>query len=106
MNRIRELRKKKNLTMKDLGDAIGVAESTVSLYETGKRQPDQETLLLLANFFHVSLDYLVGRINNEKPTAIGDGLDRELIDLMSGLSPQEVQRVRDFVAGLIASRAK
>lgn len=46
-NRIRELRKAKNMTLKDLGKILGVAESTVSQYETGKRQPDNETLLML-----------------------------------------------------------
>ena len=47
MIRIRELRKKCGITMKELGEKIGVAESTISQYETGKRQPDYETLLKL-----------------------------------------------------------
>lgn len=58
--KIRELRTKKNLTMKQLGDIVGVAESTISLYERGKRQPDFETLKHLADFFEVSIDYLLG----------------------------------------------
>lgn len=61
MNRIRELRKHKDLTMKDLGSQIGVSESTVSLYENDKRQPDQDTLLRIADYFQVSIDYLLGR---------------------------------------------
>jgi len=61
MNRIRELRKQKDLTMKDLGNQIGVSESTVSLYENEKRQPDQDTLLRIADYFQVSIDYLLGR---------------------------------------------
>ena len=59
-NRIRELRKDRNMTMKALGDIIGVAESTVSQYETGKRQPDYETLLQLAEYFGVTVGYLLG----------------------------------------------
>lgn len=47
--------------MKELGMEIGVAESTVSQYETGKRQPDYETLLKLSEYFGVSVDYLLGR---------------------------------------------
>lgn len=61
MKRIRELRKKRNITMKDLGYAIGVAESTISLYENGKRQPDNETMSKIADYFGVSIDYLLGR---------------------------------------------
>ncbi len=48
---LRELRKKKEMTMKELGDMIGVAESTISQYETEKREPDFETLLKLGEIF-------------------------------------------------------
>lgn len=69
MKRIRELRKERNLTMKRLGEAIGVAESTISLYENGKRQPDNDTLQKLADYFNVSVDYLLGRTDdmNQNP---------------------------------------
>ena len=59
-NRIRELRKQHKITMKQLGEVIGVAESTISQYETGKREPDNETLLRLGEYFGVSVDYLLG----------------------------------------------
>lgn len=65
--RIRELRKRKKLTQKDLGDIIGAAESTVSLYETGRRTPDLDTLSRLADFFGVSVDYLLGRESDSTP---------------------------------------
>nr|DAJ00692.1 MAG TPA: Repressor protein CI [Caudoviricetes sp.] len=61
MNRIRELRKKRCMTMKELGAVVGLAESTISQYETGKREPDNETLLRLGEFFNTSVDYLLGR---------------------------------------------
>ncbi len=71
---LRELRKEKNITMKKLGEIIGVAESTISLYENGKRQPDNVTLLKLADFFNVSVDYLLGRNNTEKKPVLEDEL--------------------------------
>lgn len=58
--RLRELRNKKGLTLKQLGSIIGAAESTVSLYEKGKRQPDNETLIRIADYFGVTVDYLLG----------------------------------------------
>ncbi|MDE5721989.1 MAG: helix-turn-helix domain-containing protein [Clostridia bacterium] len=61
MNRIRELRKESNLTMRELGAKLDLAESTVSLYETGGREPDISTVLKIADFFRVSTDYLLGR---------------------------------------------
>ena len=57
--------------MKELGATIGVAESTISQYETGKRQPDYETLLRLSEYFGVSVDYLLGK-ETKKPTASGE----------------------------------
>ena len=59
-NRIRELRKENKMTMKQLGEIIGVAESTISQYETGKREPDNEMLLRLAEHFGVTVDFLLG----------------------------------------------
>ena len=56
---LRDLRKARGMTLKDVAERIGVAESTVSQYETGKRTPDYETLLKLAELFDVSVDYLM-----------------------------------------------
>lgn len=53
--------------MKELGEIIGVAESTVSQYETGKREPDFETLLKLGEYFDVSVDYLLRGENRWDP---------------------------------------
>lgn len=61
MFRLRTLRKERKISMRELGSIIGVHESTISLYETGKRQPDYDTLNRLADYFQVSVDYLLGR---------------------------------------------
>lgn len=60
-NRIRELRKSRKITMKKLGELLGYSEVCVSQYETGKRQPNNEALFKFADFFGVSVDYLLGR---------------------------------------------
>ena len=71
-NRIRQLRKQKNLTMKQLGEALGLAESTISQYETGKREPDIGTILKICEYFNVTLDYLLG-IVDEQGFMTGEG---------------------------------
>ena len=68
-NRIRELRRTLGLTMKQLGEELGVAESTISHYETGRRQLDNETLLKLGEFFGVTVGYLLGVEENSKAPA-------------------------------------
>lgn len=59
MDAIRRLRKQKRLTMKELGSRIGCSESAISQYETGKRSPDYETLLKIAEELETSVNYLL-----------------------------------------------
>lgn len=61
---IEQLRKQKGLTQDDLSRYLGLSKSTISMYESEKRSPDNETLLKLANYFGVTTDYLLG---NEQP---------------------------------------
>ncbi|WP_225433483.1 helix-turn-helix domain-containing protein [Limosilactobacillus reuteri] len=59
-NRIRELRHKKNMTLKELGNALSMRDNTLNQYENNKREPKLETWRKLANFFNVSVEYLMG----------------------------------------------
>lgn len=56
-----ELRKDRNLKQKDLADMLNLSTGTISNYETGSHEPNYATLSILADFFHVSTDYLLGR---------------------------------------------
>lgn len=53
--RLRYLRKSENTTQQELADSIGVAKSTISMYENGQREPDFETLEALADHFNVDM---------------------------------------------------
>lgn len=68
--RLRELRKERGLTQAELAKLLSIGESTISFYESGKRQPDYETLIRLADFFNVSVDYLIGRTDNKNNSGI------------------------------------
>lgn len=61
--RIRALREDRDLRQIDVADATGIDQKTLSNYETGKTLPDAEGLIRLADFFGVSIDYLVGRVD-------------------------------------------
>lgn len=73
MNRIRDLREDLDLRQIDVARATGIDQKTLSNYETGKTLPDAGALIRLADFFHVSIDYLVGRegycFSNQKQVA-------------------------------------
>lgn len=55
-----ELRQLHNLTQKQLCEALNIGRSTYSYFETGSRMPDIETLILIAQYYNVSLDELIG----------------------------------------------
>lgn len=61
LNRIQELRKKYNMQQSELAEIIGVTDKSISCYETGRSNPSLEGACKLADFFGVTIDYLLGR---------------------------------------------
>lgn len=68
MNRLKDLRKTKKMRQQDVAHDIGVTFQTYSNYETGRRSPDPDMLKKLADYFNVSVDYLLGRNENAPAT--------------------------------------
>ena len=64
MNRIKELRENLGLRQIDVSMSTGIDQKTLSNYETEKTNPDSYALIKLADFFDVSIDFLVGRVDN------------------------------------------
>ena len=96
-----QLRKKRNLTQKDMADNLNIAQSTYSGYESGYRSPDIETLKKIACFFNVSIDYLLG---NEDPVnyentkkeiieELGDGVQLRFEDWKS-ITPEKIKYIK------------
>ena len=86
MNRLKELRIKKNIKQQDLAKALNITKQSVSNWENGKRLPNIEILILLADFYNCSLDYLVGRELKE------DNL-KTINTLVSDLGPSSYDEV-------------
>ena len=61
MMRLKELRRKKDITQEELAKQLQLSPSTIGMYETGRREPDFDTLQMIADYFHVSTDSLLGR---------------------------------------------
>lgn len=74
MNRIKEFRLAKGLTQKRLGEMVGLAESTISLYEKGRHEPDMQTLGKFADILETTVDDLIGR--SSEPATQPDGLTK------------------------------
>ncbi|CAG7632685.1 helix-turn-helix domain-containing protein [Paenibacillus allorhizosphaerae] len=66
--RISELRERKQITQGELAQIIGVTRAALSHYENDRRQPDYDTLMKIAKFFSVSVEYVIE--GNENSTQI------------------------------------
>ncbi len=83
-NRISDLRNKFNLTQDQLAKKVGISRSALSHYEKDRRDPDYDTLKMLANFFEVTTDYLLGRTDDPHST--------EEEDFQAFINDPELQR--------------
>ncbi|WP_273000933.1 helix-turn-helix domain-containing protein, partial [Hydrogenibacillus schlegelii] len=66
-DRLVHLRKSRGLTQKEVADKLKISRSSYAQYELGRRRPDYETLIGIANLYDVSIDYLLGRTDNPRP---------------------------------------
>lgn len=64
--RLRELRKGKKMTQRELAKLLNVSINTISCWETNKQEPNRETYAKIAEIFDVTVDFLFGRIDSEK----------------------------------------
>lgn len=89
-SRLIELRDELNLTREELADKLNITYSALSKYETNKRFPDKETLGEIADFFNVSVDYLLCRTNIKRYEDF----------------PPEVKRLAELFAGVDGAKAE
>lgn len=90
--KIRQLRKDNKITQTELGKILNVEKSTISMYENNNTQPPSQTLALIAKYFNVSTDYLLG---NETPPKFKPQLtDKDKKDI--------AKQVEDMLDGLDA----
>ncbi|WP_010279824.1 helix-turn-helix domain-containing protein [Paenibacillus senegalensis] len=101
-NRIKHLREQASLSQKRLAEALGISNVQLSRYETGDRKPDPDTIRQIADYFDVSVDYLLGRDTPSKPSPDLD--DPELTILFRSLqsaSPEIREETRKFLEFLM-----
>lgn len=67
MKRLKELREKAGISQFELARELSLRQNDISRYETGAREPDHKTLLALADYFDVSVDYLLERTSSPRP---------------------------------------
>jgi len=103
---IAALRKEKGLSQRELADIFKIAKSSVSMYELEKREPDIDIIIGMADFFDVSIDYLLG-IQEEKgrlgrSIIVSDEKERDLLEKYRELDSDGKAELRGFIQGYIA----
>lgn len=87
--KIKALRESQKLNREELAKKLNISYWALSKYETNEREPDYKTLVLIADYFKVSTDYLLGRV--AEPGLYVD-------DALSGFSDEEKKEIFDFVS--------
>lgn len=95
---LKSLRNSRNLTQEELAQKLNIGRSRISMYESGQREPDFETTELIADFFNVDVDYLLGRTS--KTTMLSESVAREELPRFSNIF--SLQRTRVPLLGQIA----
>lgn len=79
-NKLAELREKLGLTQEEVANRLKISRAALSHYETNRREPDYETLRKFADFYNVSIDYILGRTFDRT-----QNLDREVGEFVDSL---------------------
>lgn len=117
--RLKQLRKERGLTQKQLAKELGISASTIGMYEQGRREPDHRLLSKICRFFSVSSDFFIEENGNRLPssqTSASSGLSssqnlEEIFDdiqqklsqqnglMFNGmpLTPQDIERVMEAI---------
>ncbi|MCL2396875.1 MAG: helix-turn-helix domain-containing protein [Defluviitaleaceae bacterium] len=108
MNRVRDLREAQQMKQTDLAAILNVSQATLSNWERGVHDPDNESLAHLAKIFNCSIDYLLMQTElrqvSDIEVIVGDATFAPYFRVMedakkSGISPRDLQRALDFLTG-------
>ena len=108
--RLKELREKAGYSQYAFADVFHVSQSAIASWEAGTREPKFATMMRLADFFNVSVDYLLGRTDDTNPnqqTSNSDDkeLDQKFLKLLSdieSLSPSQQEKFMDMMASTLS----
>lgn len=114
MNRLKELRNSKGLTLRELGDLLHITYTALSKAENGQRNLNDNDINILCDFFKVTSDYLLCRTNNNQLSKESEELshltiqERYILDSIKTLTTEqlqelikyiEVMKIRDAIGG-------
>jgi transcriptional regulator with XRE-family HTH domain len=100
--RLRELRQKRSISQEEVARHIGITRSAYSHYEINNRQPVYETLMKLAAFFDVTLDYIIGGVDPNQTAEAAAGPDsREIMRLLRDMNQEQRKQSLNLLIDLM-----
>ena len=112
MQNLRTIRKSRGLTMKQLGELVGVTESAIGMYETGKREPSLEVLLKLGDVLSCQISDIIGATSDDMALRLEDDLAtdlqllrdrpelRALLHVGAKNTPSQVKKLTDLMMSM------
>lgn len=99
--KLKELRLEKSINQSELGEIIGISPSTVGMYERDQRFPDKDTLGKIADYFDVSVDYLLCRTDERNSKTKLDPKIKTIaakkINVNEDLPDEAIEKINDFI---------
>ena len=99
-HRLKDLRKNRKLSQDQLAEALSLSRVSITSYEAGSRTPDIYTLVKIADYFDVSTDYLLGRVELSRSVNFLDMLDGQLVArlaVIAELAEQEKTIISEII---------
>ncbi len=102
-NRLRELRNEKRLTLRELAEKVNMSFSNIATLERGDSQLREDTARLFADFFNVSIDYLLGNSDDRNPSSTPSAKDQlkgvqlALFNQVGELTEEQAEDVLQFI---------
>ncbi len=103
--RLKSLREEAHMSQASLAQALGVGQSTVGMWESGKNSPNMDMIIKLADLFDCSTDYLLGRVaypelEKRKAPPESGAVSYDAAKGSSDLSAEEIQKLRKLLDNL------
>ena len=105
MKRIREKRNERGLTQRQLGEMVGVSESAISQFESGKKYPKGKTLIDISLALGTTVEYLLEQSENPTPQ-IKSGARDDFQEMLKDITPEEKKMLLAYYEWLKANRTK
>ena len=108
LDRMKELMKQSGIKPKQLTAELGISNSSFTDWSKGKGSPSLDTVRKFADYFHVSIDYLVNGVefSSHKTLEFSNPMDKELLEKFHNLTPELREKLIGYVDGMLAAMPK